>query len=135
MSLHGTWPNRIYFESTSEELVMGPSGMYVATVILFLIPWSILRFAWRDFLKSAKESTHKEWRLYFQKAALIVAAFATFTTMVIFLSWTDSGGSPHGGEPPPGLWLFLRPVAEWSVIATVPIGAFGTGRSRLLVLA
>ena len=112
---------------------MGPSGMYVATVILFLIPWSILRFAWRDFLKNEKESTRK-WRSYFQKAALIVATVATATAMIFFLSWTHSGGSPHGGQPPPGLWLFLRPIAMWSVVATVAIGAFAKGRTRLLVL-
>ena len=112
---------------------MGPSGMYVATVILFLIPWSILRFALRDFLKNERESTHK-WRWYFQKAALIVATFATSTAMIFFLSWTHSGGSPHGGQPPPGLWLFLRPIAMWSVIATLAIVAFAKGRTRLLVL-
>ena len=113
---------------------MGPSGMYVATVILFLIPWSILLFAWRDFLKTERESTHKDWRSYFQKAALIVATLATSTAMIFFLSWTHSGGSPHGGQPPPGLWLFLRPIAIWSVIATVAIGGIAKGRTRLLVL-
>jgi len=108
--------------------------MYVATVILFLIPWSILRFAWIDFLKKERESTHKDWRSYFQKAALIVATFATSTAMIFFLSWTHTGGSPHGGQPPPGLWVFLRPIAMWSVVATVAVGSFAKGRTRLLVI-
>jgi len=108
--------------------------MYVATVILFLIPWSILRFAWIDFLKKERESTHKDWRSYFQKAALIVATFATSTAMIFFLSWTHKGGSPHGGQPPPGLWVFLRPIAMWSVVATVAVGSFAKGRTRLLVI-
>jgi hypothetical protein len=113
---------------------VGTSGMYIATVILFVIPWSILWLAWRSFLKNEMESVHRDWRSYIQRAALYAATLGTFATMLFFFSWTHSGGSPHGGQPPSGLWLFLRPIAVWSVVATVVIGVFGKGRSRLLVL-
>src|SRR2546428_577555 len=108
-----------------KEGEVGPPAMYVATFMLFLIPWSILWVAWKGLLKGRKEFTHQDWRSYCLRAALIVATFATLTAMGFFLSWTHGGGSPHGGTPMPGLWLTLRPIAMWSVVATVAIGAFG----------
>jgi hypothetical protein len=80
------------------------------------------------------ESTHQDWHSYFLKVTLIAATVGTLTPMAFSLSWTHSGGSPHGGQPRPGLWLALRPIATWSVIATTVTGVFGKGRSRLLVI-
>jgi len=108
--------------------------MYVATVILFLIPWSILLIAWRVSLKSSDELTNQDWRSYCLRAALIIATFATSTAMGFSLSWTHNGGSPHSLMPQPGLWLSLRPIAKWSVVAAVVVGAFGKGKGRLLVV-
>src|SRR5580704_532700 len=51
--------------------------MYVATVALFLIPWSILLIAWRGSLKSRDELTKQDWRSYCLRAGLIIATFAT----------------------------------------------------------
>ena len=69
------------------------------------------------------------------QAALAVGVLATLTSMGFFLSWTYEGGSPRGGAPKPGLWLALRPLATWSVIATVVLGAFARGKGRLLAIA
>lgn len=109
--------------------------MYVAIVILFVIPSSILWFAWRGFVNGRVQSAHSDWRSHVELAGLYLATVAVLATMLFLLSWTHSGGSPHGGQPPPGLWLFLRPAAMFSVIATVGVGLFGRGRTRLLVLA
>ncbi len=108
--------------------------MYVATVILFAIPWTILWFAWRGFLKDRLQSPHDDWRFHIEQAALYLATLASLATMLFFFSWTHNGGSPHGGQPPPGLWLFLRPVAMFSVVGTVGVGLFCRARTRLLVL-
>jgi hypothetical protein len=62
--------------------------MYIAVVILSLIPWSIVWLAWKGLAKIQTESAR----------------------------------------------MLLRPIAVWSVIATVGIGAFGRGKGRLLVL-
>jgi hypothetical protein len=43
---------------------MAAQAMYVATFILFLIPWSIICVAWKGSLKSAKEPNHLDWRAY-----------------------------------------------------------------------
>ena len=32
------------------------------------------------------------------------------------------------------MWLTLRPIAMWSVVATVVLGAFGRGKARLLII-
>lgn len=108
--------------------------MYVITVVLFVIPLSILGIAWRGDLKGSKELAHLDWRSYCMKLALIVATIANFTAMGFWLSWTHNGGSPHGLMPAPGLWVPLRDIAKLSVIATVAIGAFARGKERLLVL-
>jgi len=113
---------------------VGSTVMYAATVILFLIPLSILSVAWRGSVVSAEDVEQQDWRSHCLKAALVIATFATVIAMAFSLSFTHSGGSPHGLMPPPGLWLILRPIAMWSVVATVAIGAFGKGKSRVLVI-
>lgn len=116
------------------DLGKGADRMYVITVVLFLIPLSILVVAWRGELRSSKARAHLEWRSYCMRLALIVATIATLTAMGFWMSWTHSGGSPHGMMPAPGLWLTLRPSAMWLVVATVAIGAFAKGKGRLLVV-
>jgi hypothetical protein len=108
--------------------------MYAITVILFLIPVSILGIAWRGELRSGKEVVQRDWRSNCQRLALIVATIATLTAMGFWFSWTHSGGSPHGMMPALGLWLPLREIAKWSVVATVAIGAFAKGKARMLVM-
>lgn len=108
--------------------------MYVITVVLFVIPLSILGIAWRGELRGSKKLAHRDWRSYCMRLALIVATVAAFTAMGFWLSWTHSGGSPHGMMPAPGVWLPLREIAKWSVVATVAIGAFARGKGRLLVV-
>jgi hypothetical protein len=108
--------------------------MYVITVVLFLIPLSILGIAWRGEFGRCKEIAHLDWRSYFMRLALVVGSVATLTAMGFWLSWTHNGGSPHGLMPAPGLWLPLREIAKWSVVATVAIGTFARGKGRLLVI-
>jgi len=113
---------------------VGSTVMYVATVILFLIPLSILSVAWRGSVVSGKDVEQQDWRSHCLKAALVIATFAAVMAMAFSLSFTHSGGSPHGLMPPRGLWLTLRPIAMWSMVATIAVGAFGKGKSRLLVI-
>jgi hypothetical protein len=113
---------------------MEVDGMYTITVVLFLIPVSILGIAWRGELRSEKELARRDWRSNCLSLSLFVASIATLTAMGFWLSWTHNGGSPHGMMPAPGLWLPLRETAKWSVVATVAIGAFARGKGRLLVI-
>jgi len=108
--------------------------MYAMTAALFLIPLSILGFAWRGALGNEKHLATLHWRSYCLRLALVAGSVATLTAMVASFSWTHSGGSPHGLMPPPGLWLSVRPIVKWSVVATVAVGAFAKGRGRLLVI-
>jgi hypothetical protein len=108
--------------------------MYAITLVLFLIPMSILAIAWRDELKIGKDLGHRNWRSDCLRLALFAATIATLTAMGFWISWTHSGGSPHGMMPGPGLWLPLREIAKWSVVTTLAIGAFAKGKGRLLVI-
>jgi hypothetical protein len=108
--------------------------MYVMTVVLFLIPVSILGTAWRGEFGRRKELAHLDWRSCCMRLALVVASVATLTAMGFWLSWTHNGGSPHGLMPAPGLWLPLREIAKYSAVATVAIGTFVRGKGRLLVV-
>ena len=108
--------------------------MYVMTVILFLIPFSILGVASRDELSQIKATAHPGWRSYCLRLGLIAGALATLVAMSFWLSWTYSGGSPHGMMPAAGPWLILRRIAKWLVVATVALGALAKGKGRLLVI-
>lgn len=106
--------------------------MYAVTMVLFLIPLSILGIAWRGELRKGKEV--RDWRSYCLRLALVAGIVATLTAMVSGFSWTHNGGSPHGLMPRPGLWLTLRPIVKWSVVATVALGAVAKGKGRLLII-
>ena len=108
--------------------------MYVITVILFLIPFSILGIASRDELRRKKATEHPDWRSHFLRLALIVGILATCAAMSFWLSWTHSGGSPHGLMPAPSPWLILRRIAKWLVVVTLALGVAANGKGRLLVI-
>jgi hypothetical protein len=108
--------------------------MTIAIFILFLIPLSIISVAWKDNLKSRQLSDNQVWRSYCARLGLVVAILATFAAMGFNLSWTHNGGSPHGMSPGPGLWITLRPIAKWLVVAAALLGMFGKGRMRLLIV-
>jgi hypothetical protein len=109
--------------------------MYVATLIFFVIPWSLILLGWKTSLKNSAKPNQQNWRSLMLQASLAVGVLAVLTAMGFFLSWTHEGGSPHGGAPRPGLWLALRPIATWSIAATVVLGAFAKGKGRLLAIA
>ncbi len=91
--------------------------MYAITAILFLIPMSILGIAWQVELRGETGLAQRDWRSSCLTLALIVTTIATLTAMGFWRSWTHNGGSPHGLMPAPGLWLPLREIAKWSVVA------------------
>jgi hypothetical protein len=105
--------------------------MYVMTVVLFLVPLSILGIAWRGEFRTSKEITHLDWRSYCTKLALAVATIFTLTALASWLSWTYNGGSPHGMMPRAGLWVTLGPINKRLLVATLAIAIFARGKGRL----
>ncbi len=49
-------------------------------------------------------------------------------------SWLYHGGSPHGLDPSPGLWMSVRHALKWTFILGVASTVFGKGKLRLLLL-
>jgi len=109
--------------------------LYAATLILFMIPWLLIWFSWKTSLENSPKPNQQRWRSAMLQASLAVGVVAALSAMGFFLSWTHEGVSPHGGTPKPGLWLALRPIATWSVVATAVLGAFAKGKGRLLAIA
>ncbi|HET8924537.1 MAG TPA: hypothetical protein VFN26_16255 [Candidatus Acidoferrum sp.] len=70
--------------------------MYVATAILFILPCSLLFFAWKSVTKAGTILALPTWRSYVIKAALWIAALAKPLNIIWNVSWLHSGGSPHG---------------------------------------
>jgi len=109
--------------------------VFIATMVLFLLPCSLLWAAWRRSVRNSGEAPARTWRAYCGKAALILAACSTLLELVFFYSWFHNGGSPHGMMPSPGIWKFVGRIASLILVASVVISAFGKGRWRLLILA
>jgi hypothetical protein len=107
--------------------------MYVATIIVFIVPWSILVAAWARSIQTDPEIQGHDWRWYCMRAALMVGTIAASAAAAFMFSWSHSGGSPHGMSPAPGSWIWLRPIAECSIVATLILAAIGKGRGRILL--
>jgi hypothetical protein len=77
--------------------------MYVAAVILFLIPLTMIFVAWRNALPDDAKFDDQDWRFYCFRAALAFVTLAVLSSICFRISWTYNGGDPHGLMPNPGL--------------------------------
>src|SRR5215813_5348293 len=109
--------------------------MFIAALILFLLPCSLLWAAWKRYLRSAAGPQIPLWRTYSGKAALLVATFSTLLELIFYFSWFHNGGSPHGLLPKPGIWKFVGRISFWALVASVFLTVFGKGKWRLLIPA
>jgi hypothetical protein len=109
--------------------------VFIVTIMLFLLPCSLLWVGWRALATTATEGTTPSWRMYCTVAALIIASCATRLELVFFFSWFHNGGSPHGMMPSPGLWKVVVRIPARALFASVALGVFGKGQPRLLNLA
>jgi hypothetical protein len=105
--------------------------VYTITAVLFSIPLCILIIAWRVSLEN---QGIRDWRARFLSLSLVTSTLAILSGFAFWLSWTHSGGSPHGLIPPLGIWLPLRETAKWSVVATVAVAIFARGKGRFWVI-
>jgi hypothetical protein len=111
-----------------------PPFIYVATIILFLLPASLLFSATRNTLRAPKSLALPSWRKYIVTAALLAATASTIVHLVWNISWLRCGGSPHGMGAGPGLWQSLGRLLVWSWISAAVLSLFGTWKLRALVV-
>jgi hypothetical protein len=109
--------------------------VFVATIVLFFLPGSLLLAAWRGSAQYAREGTLHDWRSYCGTVALVFASCATLLELAFFFSWFHNGGSPHGLMPFPGSWKVSGRIAACTLISSIALSAFGKGEWRLLILA
>jgi len=107
-----------------------PPFIYVATVILFLLPCSLLFFASIGLIRQERLVVLPRWRKYMTMTALLTAGVSTIVHLVWNFSWLRCGGSPHGMEAGPGLWQSLSCSLLWTWIIAAVLGLFGRGMVR-----
>jgi hypothetical protein len=108
--------------------------MYLATMLLFLVPTSLLGAAWANTRQQPQVAKQFDWRRCFLIAGLIAATVCVAADLTSWFSWFRNGGSPHGLLPRPGVWMQLRGVIKYSFIAAVVLAILGKGRGRLFAL-
>lgn len=108
--------------------------MLIATLVLFLLPCSVLWIAWRRSVAIGREINSPGWRMHFGYASLILAGVSTLLELVFFFSWFHNGGSPHGMMPSPGIWKVMGRISALVLVGSVILSAFGKGKWRLLIL-
>jgi hypothetical protein len=105
--------------------------MRIATTVLFILPTWLIVMACRRHFSGPTEQFVPSWRTLSGRIALMFAGFATLFELGFFYSWVYSGGSPHGLQPPAGIWSHLRPIAFDSFVASLAFAMLGKGRWRL----
>lgn len=108
--------------------------MFVISVVLFLLPCSLLWKAWRGFTRTDSAQT-SDWRVFFGKASLIAAVCSTALELVFFYSWFHNGGSPHGMMPDPGIWKFAGRISFGVLIGSVVLSAGAKGKWKFFIPA
>jgi hypothetical protein len=108
--------------------------MMIATLVLLLLPCSLLWTAWKRSKAITSDGDSLNWRILCGKAALIMAGLSTLLELLFFFSWFHNGGSPHGLMPSPGIWEFVGRIAALVLVVAVVLSTFGKGRWRLLIL-
>jgi hypothetical protein len=118
----------------SKMLSPDSRALYIASAILFLLPWSLLFGSWLTFHRAKVAGPLPAWRRFLVYAGLLVAFVSTALNMLWNASWLQSGGSPHGMGAGPGLWQSLGRFLLWSFAAGTFLSFFGKGKARVLMV-
>ena len=110
-------------------------ALYIASAILFLLPWSLLFGSWLAFHRPKISAPLPRWRRFLVYAALMAAFVSTALNVIWNASWLNHGGSPHGMGAGPGLWQNLGPFLLWSFVTATVLSFFGRGKTRVLLLS
>jgi hypothetical protein len=113
--------------------------MYTFTLIMFVLPISLLTAAWFSWVRAASPAQNGPrkyplWRKRCEIAALILAIAATVFNLISWFSWFHNGGSPHGMTPPLGLWRPAGLAALCALISALTLAGFATGKRRWLLM-
>jgi hypothetical protein len=111
----------------------GPE-VYKMMALLFSFPFLLLVAAWWYAGRSVLESAEPVWRRSCTVIALILGSLTLADSVAFFVSWFNGGGSPHGMDPAPGLWVRLGPITWKFMVATILAAAFSIKRARWLLL-
>ena len=127
-------PNHSYLQRKSIYFVARvDSFVFIVTILLFLLPCSLLLTAWRRYARNTVETPMPSWRMLCGKAALLLAICSMLLELVFYYSWFHNGGSPHGLMPSPGIWKFVGRIAFWTFAASLVFTVLGKGKWRIFI--
>ena len=107
--------------------------MFIVTVVLFLLPCSLLLAACRRYVRNTVDTSTPRWRIFCGKAALILAICSMLLELVFYYSWFHNGGSPHGLMPSPGIWKFVGRIAICTFAVSLVFTVLGKGKWRIFI--
>lgn len=109
--------------------------MYAATVILFLIPTSLILIAWMRARRRWDANRFLGWRERCVIAGMVVGSCAILAGLLKNLLWWRAGGDPHGLGTPYGIWAPLYRVFFFALLLSGSLAVLGKGKGRLVTLA
>jgi hypothetical protein len=104
--------------------------MLIAVIIFFLLPVSFLVAAFRQVMRARREGAMTNRRWHCSVLALALASITVAWTLIQELSWFINGGSPHGMEAGPGIWMWMRHVSLWLLVGMFAMSFFAWGRAK-----
>src|SRR5262249_31530341 len=120
-------------ERKSLHFLRRNTSMFIVTLVLVLLPCSLLRAAWRRYIRNAVATPTPGWRMLCGNAALVLAICSMLLELVFYYSWFHNGGSPHGMMPAPGIWKFVGRIAFWAFVASLVFTVLGKGKWRIFI--
>jgi hypothetical protein len=111
------------------------AAMQIVTIVLFILPCLFLAAGLRSGLESKRQVVLSGWRWNCFLLAVAVAGITVVLFTVFNMSWLKCGGSPHGMDTSPGLWLSLQSYRLPMLGATLVLATLGKGKGRWLLLA
>jgi hypothetical protein len=109
--------------------------MQIVTILLFILPCLFLAAGLRYGLESNRQAILFGWRWNCFLLDVAVASITVVLFTIFNLSWLKCGGSPHGMDTPPGLWLTMQPYRLPTLSATFVLATLGKGKWLLLAVA
>ena len=106
--------------------------MYIAAIVLFLIPTVLITVAWNRGNKIQPDMPVPRWRFYCLISSLTLTTLAIPIGFGESCAWLYAGGDPHGMGTPAGLWVPLCRLFRYAILVCVLLGLLGKGKGRFV---
>lgn len=109
--------------------------MCVVTVVLFMIPCTLICIGWGSLAFHHTRVDAPTWRKRCIAVSFVSGILGALIGMTADLLWLHGGGDPHGMGSAPGVWWQLTIMSWYTYPATLVLAILGKGRGRFFILA